>query len=249
MSLLFYTGAMQSESTHSHPLRLSARVALLMLLAYSVALFFVDTWLGMLVFTVAAAVAVALSGASLRRIGACLAPLMFILACTVLFQIPRGIEAGLFYAVRIVLLALGSFVVAFSYDDAQFVHAFQSLLAPFRVLRIPVDDIATMFSIALRFIPEGVDEFHRVEAAQRSRAASFDDGALVARIARWGGVFIPLLVGMFRRAGVLACAMEARCYGARLSRTSLHGDEKFAMRDWSCLLACVVAVLVLSYFL
>ena len=82
-----------------------------------------------------------------------------------------------------------------------------------------------MFSIALRFIPVSMDEFQRVSSAQRARGANLDEGGVIERVKNWGSVLVPMLVGLFHRAGVLAQAMEARCYGGCSRRTSLHGDE------------------------
>ncbi len=223
---------MPNPSSHTEFFKPDARVAVVATLACSVSLFFVDTWVGMGVFAFGIAVVLVAARVPLQRIGACLVPLAFILACTILAQIPHGIQAGLFYSARIVLLALATFAVAFSYDSNEFTCAFALLLAPLRALGVPVDDISTMFSIALRFIPECLNELHRVADAQRSRGAKLDSGGFVARVAGWGRVFVPMLVGLFRRASVLSAAMEARCYGGALKRTSLHGNMGLNARNW-----------------
>ncbi len=224
--------------------RLDARVALLELLAYSIALFFANTWLGMAVF--AGILLVALLGLRipLKNIRACLAPLLFVMVCTLLAQIPQGIENGLIYVARIALLALATLVVAFSYDASKLVSAFSSFLSPLRVLRVPVDDMATMFSVALRFMPECLDEWRCVVNAQRCRCAPFSQGHFIGRVFAWGGVFIPLLVGLFRRADSLASALEARCYGAAAQRTSLHCESRLDAKTWFCSLAVCVGFLV-----
>ena len=175
-------------------------------------------------------------------------PLLFILAFTVVAHIPQGIIEGSFYAFRIFLLAVATLSVAFSYDDTRLVRAFTFSLSPFRKARVPVDDIATMFSIALRFIPVSMDEFQRVSSAQRARGANLDEGGVIERVKNWGSVLVPMLVGLFRRAGVLAQAMEARCYGGCSRRTSLHGDEKLgapAVASMLLLCAAIVSVALL----
>ncbi len=215
----------QQASGKHGAFRPDARISIIVTFAYSVALFFVGSWWGMAIFAVSLAAVLVVARTGVLRVLKTAVPLLFILAFTVVAHIPQGIGEGLFYALRILLLALAALVVAFSYDDAQFVRAFSSFGRPLRAFRVPVDDIATMFSIALRFIPVGVDEFKRVAAAQRSRGAPLDEGGAIARMRLWGNVLVPVLVGMFRRASVLAQAMEARCYGAAVRRTSLHDDR------------------------
>ena len=213
-----------------HPARLDARISIIVTFAYSVSLFFVDTWWGMAVFAALLLIALAVMRVGVTRVFKTTIPLLFILAFTVVGHIPQGLGEGFFYALRILLLALVALVVVFSYDDAQFVRAFSSFGRPLRAFHVPVDDIATMFSIALRFIPSGIDEFKRVANAQRSRGAQLDDGAVMARMRLWGNVFVPMLVGMFHRASTLAEAMEARCYGAPVRRTSLYGDDSLGAK-------------------
>ncbi len=137
---------------------------------------------------------------------------------------PEGCIRGLFYVARIVLLVLASFVVTYTTTSNELSDAFISFLGPLRHLKVPVDDVAMVLSIALRFIPLTAEEFFRVRDAQVSRGAAYEGGSLWQRISSWQTVFIPLFVGMFRRADVLAEAMEARCYGAG-ARTSLSKHE------------------------
>ena len=229
-AFLFYTcGMLMSAQHNSTPL--DARFALVGLFAYSVSLFFVTTWLGLGVFVLLLVAALLYFRISLRNMGACIAPLAFILACTVVAQIPHGIGAGLFYAARIIVLALAALSVSLAYDSAQFTRAFSGLMSPLRNLGVPVDDISTTLSLALRFIPACFDEYVIVCQAQRSRCAHFDDGGFVNKIVQRGRVFVPMLVGLFRHASVLACAMEARCYGAPGVRTCLHGEQRVGPRS------------------
>ena len=220
------TTAEHTNPRNASGVRFDARASLVMVLAFSVSLFFVGTWAGMAVFAAVLAAVLIAARVNLRSLAKCLAPLCFILAFTALAHIPQGLGEGLFYALRILLLALATLAVAFSYDNTQLVRAFSAFLSPLRALHAPVDDIASMFSIALRFIPASMEEFQRIAKAQRSRAAKLDEGGMVERIRHWSSVLVPMLVSLFRRAGVLAQGMEARCYGCAAKRTSLHGNGR-----------------------
>ncbi|MDO4590323.1 MAG: energy-coupling factor transporter transmembrane component T [Slackia sp.] len=238
---------LSNRHTVSH--RLDARVAIAVVAVYSVALFAAQTWAAMLVLGALLAAALAWARIDVASIVKGMLPLMLILVFTVAAHIPQGIGEGFFYALRIFLLAVATLAVAFGYDDTRLVRAFSSYMRPLRFFHVPVDDIASMFSIALRFIPVSMDEFQRVANAQRARGAHFDDGGIVSRVKCWGSVLVPMMVGLFHRAGVLAQAMEARCYGASSHRTSLHGDERigaFGVAAGLCAsCACVAAAVLL----
>ncbi|MEF9926125.1 MAG: energy-coupling factor transporter transmembrane component T [Raoultibacter sp.] len=257
-----------------------ARVKLAVLLAYSVTLFFVHTWTGILVCAALFALTVLVARLPLARLLKLLIPVYFILAFTLIFNsfaldaaslghsyglgvvsagflegaqpltlfgtfcfVPAGFARGCFYSLRIVLLVLASLVVTYTTTSNALIDALQSFLRPLRALHVPADDIATMFSIALRFIPVTAEEFSRVHAAQWARGSSFDEGSLWSRLRAWQTVLIPLFVGLFRRADTLAIAMESRCYGAEATRTQLHPCA-FTPRS-AAVLACGVAVCVL----
>ena len=217
-------------------LHIDARIAIVLVFVYSVALFLADSWMALGLFAVGLFAVLVAARVSFVKVMRGMVPLLYI---------PQGIIEGSFYAFRIFLLAVATLSVAFSYDDTRLVRAFTFFLSPFRKACVPVDDIATMFSIALRFIPVSMDEFQRVSSAQRARGANLDEGDVIERVKNWGSVLVPMLVGLFRRAGVLAQAMEARCYGGCSRRTSLHGDEKLgAPAVASMLLLCVAIVSV-----
>lgn len=145
------------------------------------------------------------------------------------FSVP-GFLRGLFFAARIVLLVLASFVVCLTSTSTELTSALGRFLSPLAKLGVPTDDAAMVLSIALRFIPLTAEELGRVRDAQWSRGAKFDEGGVWQRLCAWQAVFVPLLVRLFRRADALAQAMEARCYGfgkrtclqeSRMSATSV----------------------------
>lgn len=160
--------------------------------------------------------------------------------------VPEGFMRGLFYAARIMLILIASFVVTFTTTSNELCDAFVSFLKPLRVLRAPVDDIAMVLSIALRFIPLTAAEFIRIKQAQTARGAGYEEGSLMRRIMSWQTVLIPLVVGMFRRAEALSDAMDARCYGAH-ERTSLN-RQTLSAAQVVCFLGLVAALIILDVF-
>lgn len=226
--------------------RLDARIALVSIFFYSIGLFLVDSWIGMAIACVMAIFFVLAVNPDIKKVSVSLVPLYFILIFTIMAHIPTGVFAGMFYALRILLLAIVTLTVVFGFDDTYLVRAMTFLLSPLRFLHVPVDDIATMFSIALRFIPVSMEEMKKVYIAQKSRAVVFEKGSLFGRVSKWGNVFIPVIVGLFRRAERLAEAMEARCYSGR-KRTSLHNDA-IGASNWVFLAAALLSIGALIAF-
>jgi energy-coupling factor transport system permease protein len=160
---------------------------------------------------------------------------------------PGGVALGLYFAVRIMLLVSVTSLLTFTSSIVAITDAITSLMRPLRVLRVPVDDIAMMFTIALRFIPLTAEEAERLMAAQAARGARFDRGGPIKRARAYMPLMIPLFVGLFRRADELALAMESRCYTGA-GRTHLRRNH---MRPQDALtgLVATVALIVLGILL
>ena len=200
-----------------------ARVKIGLLVAYSVALFCTENLLGL---GVAAALLAAVASvgdvpvARLLREGAFAYLLVgFLLVYNVAAS---GWLAGIAVALRLLLLVWASLLLTALSTPAE------------------LSDFTMSLSIALRFMPLLSEELRAVRAAQASRGAAFEGAGLVRRLRAYGGLMVPLFVGLFRRADRLASAMEARCYGASGVPTSLDG-RRFAFGDGAALLVGVVA--------
>lgn len=207
--------------------RLHAGVKIVVLFVFTAAVFLVETVQGMTVACAAVACMLALGRLSARLVAQLLAPVLALAAFTLAVSVVQapgvvsGLGAGMLVAARMIALVAASFAVCLSSEPLELVAAFRALLSPARRLGVPVDDIAVTLALALRFIPVAFVELARIRDAQASRASCLDAGLPHRRLIAWSRVFVPLFVGLFRRAGTLADAMNARCYGAVPMRTQL----------------------------
>lgn len=158
---------------------------------------------------------------------------------------PQGCMIALIYAVRILVVFFASYMVSFTTTAEALSEAFSSMLSPLQKLKVPVDDIATVLSLAIRFIPLMAVESERIRNAQISRGAVFNTGTVWNRIFSWRVVLIPLVVAMFRRAAMMGQAMEARCYGAGI-RTHLHERVISRMEASAAVVLVVVCVVLIA---
>ncbi|MCL1891623.1 MAG: energy-coupling factor transporter transmembrane protein EcfT [Coriobacteriia bacterium] len=144
--------------------------------------------------------------------------------------VPLGVVRGLYFALRITLLVSVTTLLTFTSSIVALTDAISSLLSPLRFVGVPVEDVAMMFTIALRFIPLTTAEVEKIMVAQSSRGVRFDQGGLIKRARAYVPVMVPLFVNLFKRADELAAAMESRCYeGAGRTRLKV---SRLAARDW-----------------
>lgn len=237
--------------------RFDPRAKLGVVASYTILLFSIQAWAGFSVAAVAVSGALVLSRVpwriALRGLRAVTLLLVFTLIANAFRWQPlvalvrlgpigidrAGLATGLFFVVRIVLLVVGTSLLTLTTSPVALTDAMSSIMRPLRGLRVPVDDIATMFSIALRFIPTTAEEAEKIVVAQSARGAVFDEGGPIRRAKAWIPVLVPLFVNLFRRADDLAVAMESRCYTG-VGRTRLH-EPRMRSSDW---LALAVGVTV-----
>ena len=199
--------------------RCDARLKIVALLAFSVGIFLVDSWWALAVFAAVVVAVIVVARIPLGQMNRQLVPVYVLAAFSVLFNViaaPNlaGFLAGLFFAVRMVVLIAASFAVCLTSSPTELLEAFRWFMGPLRRLRVPVDDIAFTLALSLRFIPVIEREFETVRAAQKARGAELS-GSLQNKLRIWGAAFSAVFVGLFRHADALATAMDARCFGAK----------------------------------
>ena len=111
-------------------------------------------------------------------------------------------------------------IMTLSTSPIDLTDAFEKLMAPLKLFKIPVHQLSMIMSIALRFIPTLMDELDKIILAQKSRGSEISSGSLMTRIKAFIPLMIPLFISAFQRADELAIAMEVRGYDANVQRTS-----------------------------
>jgi energy-coupling factor transport system permease protein len=113
----------------------------------------------------------------------------------------------------------------------------ESLLQPFRRVRVPGHEIAMVLAIAYRFMPTVAEELERLMKAQASRGADFGSPGpfrFIQRGRQLVPITVPLFMAAFRRAEDLILAMESRCYVGGAGRAPVRLGPLHSL-DWSAM--------------
>lgn len=219
--------------------RLDARVKIVSTLIFIIALFVVNTFVGLGVATAFLLLVIKMSKVPLSFMLKGLKPIFFIVILTFILNVfmidgevlakwwiftvtKEGLRQAVFMAVRLILLILGSSVLTFTTKPISLTDAIEHLLNPLKKIKVPVHELAMMMSIALRFIPTLLEETDKIIKAQQARGADFESGNIIKRAKRFVPILVPLFIGAFRIAQDMAMAMEARCYRGGEGRTKMH---------------------------
>ncbi|PIC76959.1 cobalt ABC transporter permease [Sporosarcina sp. P19] len=158
----------------------------------------------------------------------------------------EGLRMGIFISIRFLVLVLITTVLTLTTSPISITDGLETLLNPFKKLKLPVHELALMMSISLRFIPTLMDETDKILKAQLARGSDLSTGSIKERVQAVIPLLVPLFVSAFKRAEDLAIAMEVRGYRGGEGRTRFR-QLSWHMRDTAVLITFVLLVGVLLW--
>lgn len=156
------------------------------------------------------------------------------------------IRAG-FIFVRIANVIVLSSLLTFTTMTTDLNYGIESLLKPFKYLKMPVDVLAMMLSLTLRYIPTLLGETEKIMKAQASRGVDFKESKTKEKILQIISLLIPVFVISFKRAEDLSNAMEVRGYviGAKRTKIDLYTLGLKDVLSMAVIIGVLVAVIML----
>ena len=219
--------------------RLDPRTKLIMLVVYIVALFMASSWLGYGVLFGFLVAVIKISTIPVKSIVKGMKPLVMILIFTGILNLfftqegpvlvdfwiititLGGLTRAIMMMARILMLITCTFLLTYTTSPISLTDGLESLMAPLKVIKVPVHELSMMMCIALRFIPTLIEETDKIMCAQKARGADFESGSLMDKAKALIPILVPLFISAFRRADELATAMECRCYQGGEGRTKM----------------------------
>lgn len=145
-----------------------------------------------------------------------------------------GIMNALFIFSRFVTIIFVTTVVTLTTKSLDLTDGLNFLMRPLRYLHVPVDELSMMLSIALRFVPDLLDETQKIMDAQRARGVVFGEGSIFHQMKALVPIFLPLFSNSLNRGEELANVMEVRGYRPEVKRSSFR-TLKWGKKDTICL--------------
>lgn len=242
--------------------QLDSRGKLIATIYFIIIIFLANNWASYLVITLFTLLTIWATGLKAKVFWDGVKPLIWLIFFTSLLQLffstggkvywhwyflaitSLGISNAIYIFLRFTLIILFSTVLTITTMPLQIADALSWIMLPLKLVRVPVDKIALVISIALRFVPTLFDQTLLIMNAQRSRGADFNSGGLIKRAKAITPLLIPLFINSLERALDLSVAMESRGYRGTEGR-SRYRVLRWTKYDWINLLAFVVLTALL----
>ena len=217
--------------------RLDPRLKIGALLIFLIAVFFDAGFIGYGILAVFVLLVAMLSNIAIKHILKAIKPMLFMMLFLMVFNIflvntgeivltigsfniySGALIQSAYIFIRLILIITLTTILTSSTKPLDLTLGIESMLLPFKRFGFPAHELAMMISIALRFIPDLLDEAKRIMKAQASRGVYFNEGTMKEKIKAIVSLIIPLFISAFQRAEDLANAMESRNYNPEAPRT------------------------------
>jgi energy-coupling factor transport system permease protein len=243
--------------------RIDPRIKLAAVAVMLVASFLIRSFLGFAVVFLLLALIQVVSriplGYLLRGSGIFLGFLLFILTFQVLFYggevsgylwrwwilsvSTEGLRSAAILGLRVLFLYYIMTMLMLTTSLVDLTNGLELVFGPLQRLKVPVNELVLVFVIAIKFVPIFIEEIERLARAQTARGVPFDEGGTIRRARRIGRLLVPIFIGGFARADLLATAMNTRCYRGGRYRTKFR-QLSAGPSDWLILALVVVWMIV-----
>lgn len=123
-----------------------------------------------------------------------------------------GIVQGLKIIINVSFILMWSNILLSTTTPISLMESIRFYLSPFKLIKLPVDDITLIVSVAIQFIPILMQESAMIKKAQIARGASFESKNVFKKAGAIVPLVVPVFVSAFKRADELSQALEARGY-------------------------------------
>lgn len=249
--------------------RLDPRLKIGALLIFLIAVFFDAGFIGYGILTLFVLLVAGLSNISIKHILKAIKPMVFMMLFLMVFNIflvntgevvftigsfdiySGALIQSAYIFIRLILIITMTTILTSSTKPLDLTLGIESMLSPFKRFGFPAHELAMMISIALRFIPDLLDEAKRIMKAQASRGVDFNEGKLTDKIKAIVSLIIPLFISAFQRAEDLANAMESRNYNPEAPRTRYKSLkwQKYDTVAFALTILVSTAVITMSFIL
>jgi energy-coupling factor transport system permease protein len=153
----------------------------------------------------------------------------------------QGLMGGVKVGFQLVFAIWLSTLMTLTTSPLDMVWALEWYMTPLKYLKVPIDEIALLVMLAIRFIPLLFEETDRIIKAQKARGVDIESGGLIKKVRSLVPILVPLLYSVFRRADDLAIALTLRGYSPGITRTRMKQmkavfSDYVALVGSSCLL-------------
>lgn len=220
---------------------------ILSLIIMIISIFFIDSYIDILMLSLYLILSILYSDIKvsvyIKNLRSIRVFLLFVLIIDIIFY--RGINIIIFDLFKLIFIVLYASILTYTTAMTEITYGISTILKPFSKL-IPVNDIAMIITLTLRYIPLLSIEANRIIKAQKLRGINFNTKNIKEKIISISGILVPMFAISLSKAELTADIMDLRLYNYGKSRSN-YRYNKWKMKD-SFLLVINILILIIVIF-
>lgn len=211
-------------------------------------IFFIDSYIDILMLTCYLVLMMIYSNISiityLKNIYSIKIFLIFIFIIDLIFY--SSISNIIFDLYKLIFIIIYSSALTYTTSTSEITYGIEKILKPLSNY-IPVNDIAMIITLTIRYIPTLTMESSRIIKSQKLRGIDFDSKNIRVKISSLVGVFIPMFILSLKKSESLGDIMDLRLYNYGKSRTNLRTNSWRKIDSILLFLNIVILGIVIFY--
>lgn len=211
-------------------------------------IFFIDSYIDILMLTCYLVLMMIYSNISiityLKNIYSIKIFLIFIFIIDLIFY--SSISNIIFDLYKLIFIIIYSSALTYTTSTSEITYGIEKILKPLSNY-IPVNDIAMIITLTIRYIPTLTMESSRIIKSQKLRGIDFDSKNIRVKISSLIGVFIPMFILSLKKSESLGDIMDLRLYNYGKSRTNLRTNSWRKIDSILLFLNIVILGIVIFY--
>jgi len=151
--------------------------------------------------------------------------IIFIVLINIIFKVE--ILTTFIIILKLITIVIYTSILTFTTPPTEITYGLEKIFSPLKIFKLPINDIALIITLALRFIPSIITQGEKILKSQASRGIDYHNSNIKGKILAIKAMVIPLFILSFKRADELADAMELRLYNYSEKRTN------YRLNKWS----------------
>ncbi len=149
--------------------------------------------------------------------------LLFIIITNYLLKV--NIFDNLIIVFRLTAMILYTSILTLTTPVNEITYGLERVFSPLKLFKIPVNKMALSISLALRFIPNLIDEGNKILKSQASRGIDYYNSNFKTKVMALRTLIIPVFILTIKRADDLADSMEVRLYNISSKRINFRQNK------------------------
>lgn len=228
--------------------RLSPVFKLISLMIMIVGIFFIDSYIDILMFSLYLVLVMVYSDIGiityLKNIYSIKIFLLFIFIIDLIFN--SNINNIVFDLYKLIFIIIYSSALSYTTSTSEITYGIERILKVFNNY-IPVNDIAMIITLTIRYIPTLTMEADRIIKAQKMRGIDFDSKNIKNKISSLVGVFIPMFILSLKKSESFGDIMDLRLYNYGKSRTNYRTNSWEKIDSLLLILNIIILIIVIFY--